>query len=138
MKVKRKNQVGQIDPASIEAEVVRSVTETLPQIIHQAVSAATQTSVKRKSQNGITEPVAGGKCHEIWLELDKMNASGKELTLTAIAGLAKTKGWNANNTRIEFYNWRRFNGLGKRPAKTERRKADRRLHGRQQEVRAAA
>jgi hypothetical protein len=40
-------------------------------------------------------------------------AKGGELpTLQYVLALAEKQGWNANNARIEYYQWRKFNKLG--------------------------
>ena len=76
-------------------------------------------------------------------ELDRvMKEVGDVPTLQQMFQLASDKGWNANNTRIEYYQWRRFHGYGAVVVShEERRKADRRVKavkiGRRKEQRHA-
>jgi hypothetical protein len=48
----------------------------------------------------------------VWKRLDKMREAGMEPTLAEAFAVSESEGWNANNTRIEFYNWRHFHGYG--------------------------
>lgn len=106
--------------SSIEAQFERAVLErlnlVLPAAVHEAVHAcltvAANDPVERKVQNGIREPQANGRCDAVWKRLDKMRGAGMQPTLAEAQAVSAAEGWNSNNTRIEFYNWRRFHGLG--------------------------
>lgn len=75
----------------------------------------------RPEQNGIKRPSAGGKCRAVWDALDALAAE----TGTTVAGitskqvksLAAQHGFNTNNASIEFYQWRKYNGVTGRAAK---------------------
>lgn len=68
----------------------------------------------RPEQNGIKRPSIGGKCRAIWDALDAYRAETGELpTSKTVRELAADEGWNPNNASIEFYQWRKYNGLGK-------------------------
>lgn len=73
----------------------------------------------RPEQNGIKRPSAGGKCREVWDECDQMRdaMNGGTPTSEMIRKLSEDKGWNKNNTMIEFYQWRKFNGITGRAGK---------------------
>lgn len=47
------------------------------------------------------------KCKAVWLYLD----SHPDATIAEMKNLAIEKGWNLENTKIEFYQWRKFHGL---------------------------
>jgi hypothetical protein len=85
-------------------------------------SAATGSGLKiekdRPEQNGIKRPSAGGRCRAVWDALDAYRAETKELpTAKVVAELAADEGWNPNNASIEFYQWRKYNGITGRQAK---------------------
>ena len=68
----------------------------------------------RPEQNGIKRPSAGGKCRAIWDALDEYRAETGELpTSKTVKELAADSGWNPNNASIEYYQWRKFNGIAK-------------------------
>lgn len=75
----------------------------------------TGTGVKieanREQRNGVKRPSAGGVCREVWDECDAMLARNEQPTVKALKELAPSRGWNANNAAIEFYQWRKFNGI---------------------------
>ncbi len=79
-------------------------------------AAPTGTGLKieknREEQNGIKRPSVGGKCRAIWdaLDLHAMD-TGNDPVAADVKALAATHGWNPNNASIEFYQWRKFNGI---------------------------
>jgi len=79
--------------------------------------------------SGVKAPAEGGKCWTVWAELDKLVGKGAQPTLRQALGIAEANGWNLNNTRIEFYQWRHFHGYGKilQDQVDEKRHADRRV-----------
>lgn len=82
------------------------------------VEAATRTGPRyriqkdRVTQNGITRPSAGTKCGDVWDFLDKAaKGNPANLTLAGLKAVASDQGFNVTNAVIEFYRWRRFNGI---------------------------
>lgn len=75
----------------------------------------------RPQQNGVTRPSAGGKCRAVWDALDAFVASNATsvagITSKQVKSLAEANGFNANNASIEFYQWRKYNGVTGRAAK---------------------
>jgi hypothetical protein len=67
----------------------------------------------REERNGIKRPSAGGACRAVWDELDAAVAGNVVVTAKWVKELAISKGWNLSNASIEFYQWRKFNGIGK-------------------------
>jgi hypothetical protein len=62
--------------------------------------------VARVEQNGVKRP-GPGKCLEVWEYLDQHgNMKPKDMK-----PIAEERGWNINNVQIEFYRWRKFNGI---------------------------
>jgi predicted component of type VI protein secretion system len=71
----------------------------------------------REERNGVKRPSAGGLCRQIWDALDAIKAGGETPTAKQVTELALAKGWNKNNASIEFYQWRKFNGIEGRAKK---------------------
>lgn len=70
----------------------------------------------REERNGVKRPSAGGKCRAVWDALDALQAeleAGELVTSSMVKDLAADEGWNPNNASIEFYQWRKFNGISK-------------------------
>lgn len=69
----------------------------------------------REERNGVKRPSAGGKCRAIWDALDAYVADpdneGTMPTAKIVKDIAVAEGWNPANASIEFYNWRKFNGI---------------------------
>ena len=113
-----------------EKAVLERLSKVLPAAVHDAVHACittAQADSERRTQNGIREPKRGGKCHVVWTKLDSMRSAGMEPNLQEVTAMSQAEGWNVNNTRIEYYNWKRFHGYGVRGRRVERRKVDRRV-----------
>lgn len=71
----------------------------------------------RPMQNGVKRPSVGGMCRAVWDALDGLVAAGTAPTAKDVKALSETHGWNANNASIEFYQWRKFNGIKGRQVK---------------------
>lgn len=72
----------------------------------------------RPEQNGIKRPSAGGLCRAVWDKMDEIRtASGAVPTTAQVRSAAETEGWNTNNAMIEFYQWRKYNGITGRAVK---------------------
>lgn len=65
----------------------------------------------REERNGIKRPSVGGKCRAIWDYLDGLVAVGVQPTAKHVKQQAENCAWNPNNAVIEFYQWRKFNGI---------------------------
>ena len=84
------------------AVAVQGVTTSKPK-------KAAAPKVERVEQNGIKRP-GPGKCLEVWEWLD----ANPTATVKQVREVAPSKGWNESNCQIEFYQWRRFNGISGR------------------------
>lgn len=75
----------------------------------------------REERNGIKRPSAGGKCRAVWDVLDNLvaqpTATVAGVTSKQVKELASQHGFNFNNASIEFYQWRKFNGVTGRASK---------------------
>jgi hypothetical protein len=99
--------------------------EEAPRIAPLPVSSKpTQVAVglviekNRPEQNGIKRPSAGGRCRAVWDALDDYRRDEGVLPdAKFVRALAVENNWNPNNASIEFYQWRKFNGITGRQAK---------------------
>jgi hypothetical protein len=74
----------------------------------------------RPEQNGIKRPSAGGLCRAVWDEMDALRESlGECPTPSMVRTAASENNWNANNAMIEYYQWRKFNGITGRIVKAK-------------------
>jgi hypothetical protein len=72
----------------------------------------------RPEQNGIKRPSAGGRCRAVWDAMDEYRVNEGVLPdAKFVRALAVENGWNPNNASIEFYQWRKFNGISGRQPK---------------------
>jgi hypothetical protein len=65
----------------------------------------------REERNGVKRPSKGGVCREVWDACDQIAAAGGVPAAKTLRQLAEGRGWNTNNAMIEFYQWRKFNGI---------------------------
>jgi hypothetical protein len=95
--------------------------EALEPYVAPAAPVHTGTGLKiekdRVEQNGIKRPSVGGKCRAIWDYLDALVAAQITPTAKQVKEDSVTHGWNPNNASIEFYQWRKFNGIQGRAPK---------------------
>lgn len=68
----------------------------------------------RESRNGVTRPSVGSICRAVW---DALDLIGLGATSQDVKALTEKNGWNKNNTSIEYYQWRKFNGIKGRQKK---------------------
>ncbi|MGT2505498.1 hypothetical protein [Cupriavidus basilensis] len=71
---------------------------------------ATPADAQREERNGVKRPKAGGLCAQVWNWLDAHPTS----TVKETKAWAEANQQNANNASIEFYAWRKFNGISER------------------------
>lgn len=97
--------------AAIEAEVAPPTPAPAP-----ATGTGLKIEKDREEKNGIKRPSIGGKCRAIWDALDAhAESTGDDPTAKDVKAMAAEKGWNPNNASIEFYQWRKFNGVNSKP-----------------------
>lgn len=71
----------------------------------------------RPEQNGVKRPSAGGMCRAVWDACWAQQAeTGEVPTAKWVKEKAAEMGWNPNNASIEYYQWRKFNGISGRVA----------------------
>lgn len=89
---------------------VPNVANLLPAPVE--VAPAKPAKQEAKIQNGIKAPMRAGKCKHVWEVCEAMyKATGKVPTLQELNAHEAMQGTNLTNNQIEFYRWRKFNGL---------------------------
>lgn len=98
---------------TVEGEVLRNIQRPLASVVHKAVMAAIRKAASATAQEKVLvqRPSPGGRCAAVWDELDRIYIEGHVPTLKQVLELGKEKRWNLNNTRIEYYQWRRSKGI---------------------------
>lgn len=81
-----------------------------------AKAATGKIEKNREERNGVKRPSAGGMCRAVWDALDALVAAGTQPAASDVKVLAEKNEWNKNNASIEFYQWRKFNGISGRTA----------------------
>lgn len=76
---------------------------------------ATEKKVKAPAEikNGVRKPTAGTTCRHVWDELEALSNHETKTYPDSkqVKELAAKHKWNSNNASIEFYQWRKFNGI---------------------------
>ena len=63
-------------------------------------------------KNNVKAPMRPGKCMHVWQTCEAIyKATGKVPTLKELNAHEAMQGTNTTNNAIEFYRWRKFNGL---------------------------
>jgi hypothetical protein len=88
---------------------VPSIANLLPAPVEQPVKPQKQEA---KVQNGIKAPMRAGKCKHVWEVCEAIyKSTGKVPTLKELNAHEAMQGTNQTNNQIEFYRWRKYNGL---------------------------
>lgn len=88
---------------------VPNVVNLLPAPVEQPAKPQKQEAVIK---NGVKAPMRQGKCLLVWQTCEAIyKATGKVPTLKEVMAHEALVGANATNTQIEFYRWRKFEGL---------------------------
>ena len=98
----------------LEETTVNKILEMLEPSLRSIVHKAVSEGVVHGDHTNATphRPKAGGRCAAVWDQLDAMKlSSGVVPELQSILKIGKRKKWNANNTRVEYYAWRKANGV---------------------------
>lgn len=98
-------------------KVETPVTVTPPEVVGTGTGSGLKIEKERPEQNGIKRPSAGGKCRAIWDACDEYRTNeGVAPDAAFVRKLAEENGYNPNNASIEFYQWRKYNGItGRQP-----------------------
>ncbi|MBA0352027.1 MULTISPECIES: hypothetical protein [Stenotrophomonas] len=84
--------------------------EPAPVVATSKPKKAAAPKVQQEERNGVKRPKDGGACAAVWAWLDAHPGA----TVKDVREAAPEHGWNASNCQIEFYAWRKFNGISGR------------------------
>lgn len=65
----------------------------------------------RPEQNGVTRPSEGGVCAQIWAECDNRAKDGMVPAVKDLKAWATEQGVDLTTCTIQYYQWRKFNGV---------------------------
>ena len=92
-----------------ELFAVPNVANLLPASVEQPAKPQKAEPVVK---NGIKAPMRAGKCMLVWQTCQSIyEQTGKVPTLKEVMAHEALAGANPTNTQIEFYRWRKFEGL---------------------------
>lgn len=107
------NTVRNQDLKQIEDQVLSNLRKEL----RSALRVVAKPQHTRRSQEV-------GVCEQVWAELDKtMKRTGEVPTIHDVRKMASKRGWNQNNARVEYYQWRRAHGIHGRVSRNTRKSA---------------
>lgn len=97
----------------IDCQTPSTTVDTgLDQLIEANQSQAKSAKTLPIIQNDIQAPMKAGKCKAVWDACQEYyNNTGCVPSINEVIALPALKDSNINNTKIEFYRWRKFNGL---------------------------
>ncbi len=101
--------------------LVQAITEAVEAgVAAEEAPAAPRKAVivekNREERNDVARPSLGGICRAIWDACDTQVASGGKATVGWIKVYGAAQGWNKTTVTIQFYQWRKFNGISGRQA----------------------
>ena len=84
----------------------------------------------RPEKNGVKRPSAGGLCRAVWDACwAQKSETGEVPTAKWVKEKAAAMGWNPNNASIEYYQWRKFNGISGRVAAPAQAEVETKVEG---------
>lgn len=128
------NKIVKVLEETVTTEVMKRLGAPLQAVVHDAVAEAIVAAshvgdqpvkaVQAAQDDDPHRPRAGGRCAAVWDELDRLRAEDDVPMLSDIMKVGRQRKWNENNTRVEYYQWRKFHGirgrLGSRKASPRR------------------
>lgn len=119
------NKIVEVLEKTVTTEVMKRIGAPLQAVVHDAVveaivaashvgevpAQAAQAEPKQEQDADPHRPKAGGRCAAVWDELDRLRAEDDVPMLSDIMKVGRQRKWNENNTRVEYYQWRKFHGI---------------------------
>lgn len=113
------NQEGKGSPFGAMVQACTAV-RAQPSATTEASNRICKVEKDRPEQNGIKRPSNGGICREIWdFAQDVLDNTGTAPTAKQMRTHGETVGWSMVTTMIQFYQWRKYNGIKGRTPKAE-------------------
>uniref|UniRef100_A0AAU7B8W5 Uncharacterized protein n=1 Tax=Pseudomonas phage BL5 TaxID=3109218 RepID=A0AAU7B8W5_9VIRU len=115
------NKIVKVLEETVTTEVMKRLGAPLQAVVHDAVAEAIVAASHVEDQPAKAvqaaqdadphRPRAGGRCAAVWEELDRLRAEDDVPMLSDIMKVGRQRKWNENNTRVEYYQWRKFHGI---------------------------
>lgn len=96
-----------------EPKAARPVADDKPARAQSGSSNGLKIEPNRDTQNGVSRPSVGGKCRAVW---DMLDAEGRAVTAKRAREIAAERGFDRTTTMVQFYKWRKFQGIEGRQA----------------------
>lgn len=90
------------------------VTDIAPAPLASGTRKGVSIEKDRDERNGVKRPSKGGVCRQVW---DMLDAIGKKATAKEARAKGAELGLNKTTTMVQFYQWRKFNGITGRASK---------------------
>jgi hypothetical protein len=91
-----------------------SASAIAPQLDEAPKGTGVKIEKQRETRNGVSRPSAGGKCRAVWDALDASAANGEAPKAERVRELAAEHGFDKTTAQVQFYRWRKFNGISGR------------------------
>ena len=86
--------------------------ETPVAAVQQTEPTPTPKRAPREVRNGVPVPREGGLCRAVWDHCAAVqHETGNPPTAAQVRAHAQQVGWNLNNASIEYYQWRKSEGI---------------------------
>lgn len=113
------NQEGKGSPFGAMVQACTAV-RAQPSATTEASNRICKVEKDRPEQNGIKRPSSGGICREIWdFAQSVLDSTDIAPTAKQMRAHGETVGWSMVTTMIQFYQWRKYNGIKGRAPKAE-------------------
>ena len=102
--------------AQKEAEkAAKAAAKEAEKAAKEAAKEATKNALKMPEQNGVRRPKPHTLCGQAWAIFDEVSAKlGSPAPIRDCLVIAEQKGLNTNNVKVEYAQWRKFNGVSGR------------------------
>lgn len=106
-----------VSSAAVKTEVTTPRVPAAPKVVvpksPKVVRSGYSIQKERETRNGVKRPSEGTICHSIWATYD----ADPEMRASKLSTVALANGWDMTTCQVQFYTWRRFNGITGRSTK---------------------
>lgn len=106
-----------ISSVAVKTEVAAPRVPAAPKVVvpksPKVVRSGYSIQKERETRNGVKRPSEGTICHSIWATYD----ADPEMRANKLSTVALANGWDMTTCQVQFYTWRRFNGITGRSTK---------------------
>ena len=90
---------------TVQAEVMKAVTESIKNVMHEAIGKAIVAASKVPEKLEAKRPKEGGRCAEVWDELDRLAKDNHIPTAKEVSEIAQRYGWSPDTVSTQYYQW---------------------------------